>query len=161
MKFIACSVKVVAYVTRKRNCEGTKLTLTFAAVDNKTPITNEELGAHQMNITRVQVHVLHRPGSLKALADVVFEGPCEEIPGTPCCFKVIGFQVREDKDGCTFVTMPYREREFSIGNGQAETQRINVAHPLNKPTRVYLETKIIDEYERVLNLIASKEPTTP
>jgi DNA-binding cell septation regulator SpoVG len=104
-----------------------------------------------MNITKVQVHVLYKPGSLKALADVILDDD----------FKVVGFQIREDSNGCTFVTMPFRERDFILGNGQSENRRINVAHPLNKPTQIYLETKIIDEYERVLNLIASKRTTTP
>jgi DNA-binding cell septation regulator SpoVG len=89
-----------------------------------------------MNITRVQVHVMDQPNSVKAFADIIIDDE----------FIVRGLAIREDREGYAFVTMPYKIKN--------ET-RFDVAHPINEPCRKYIEGKVIDEYERVLNVIAA------
>ncbi len=99
-----------------------------------------------MNITRVQIHVNPPGNSVKAWADIIIDND----------FIVKGLAVREDRQGCAFVTMPYRIKD--IGNG---TQRFDTAYPINEKTRQYIETKVIDEYEIVLNKIANRPQQVP
>ena len=93
-----------------------------------------------MNITRVQVHVMDQPNKIKAFADIIIDDE----------FIVRGLAIREDHEGFAFVTMPYKIKN--------ET-RFDIAHPINEPCRKYIEGKVLDEYERVLNVLASHKPT--
>ena len=93
-----------------------------------------------MNITRVQVHVNAPDNKVKAFADIIIDDE----------FIVKGLAVREDREGCAFVTMPFRIKN---------EQRMDIAYPIREPCRKYIEDRVIDEYERVLNIIAnSKRP---
>ena len=91
-----------------------------------------------MNITRVQIHILRGDptNKVKAYADILLDDE----------FIIKGLAVREDQEGYTFVTMPYR---------MVEGTRLDIAHPLKESCRQYIETRVLDEYEVVLNKITS------
>jgi DNA-binding cell septation regulator SpoVG len=91
-----------------------------------------------MNITRVQVHVNKPDNPVKAWADIIID---EE-------FIIKGLQVRTDRDGFAFVTMPFRLKE--IDHDQV---RQDIAHPIKESCRKYIITKVLDAYENVLNRI--------
>ena len=99
-----------------------------------------------MNITRVQVHLLRGDptNKVKAYADIIIDDE----------FIVRGLAIREDQEGFSFVTMPYRMKEIP----GSTPQRMDMAHPINEPCRRYIEGKVLDEYENVLNKIAGQGP---
>jgi DNA-binding cell septation regulator SpoVG len=99
-----------------------------------------------MNITRVQIYIMKTPGSIKAMADIILDDD----------FIVRGLAIREDREGFAFVTMPFRLKEIDH-----DLKRQDIAHPLNEKCRKYLQTAVLDEYERVLNLKAPHETTRP
>ena len=90
-----------------------------------------------MNITRVQIHLNHGdPPKVKAWADIL-DGE----------FIVKGLAIREDaKEGYCFVTMPYKMRTTNH-----DEVRQDMAHPITEPCRKYIEDRVLDEYEDVLN----------
>lgn len=96
-----------------------------------------------MNITQVQIH-LNRgdPPKVKAWADIIIDHE----------FIVKGLTIREDaKEGYCFVTMPYKMRVTNH-----DEVRQDIAHPITEPCRKYIEDKVLDEYEAILNKMESK-----
>lgn len=84
-----------------------------------------------MEITDVRI-TLNRGGKVKAFAQIVIDG----------CFLVGDIRVAEGKEGTLLVNMPTRR----LRNGSFR----EVAHPLNTETRRRLESRILAEYERVV-----------
>jgi len=101
-----------------------------------------------MNITRVQIHLNHGTASrVKAWADIIVD---EE-------FIVKGLAIREDaKEGYCFVTMPYKMRTTNH-----DEVRQDMAHPITEPCRKYIEDKVLDEYDAVMNKITDSSPPIP
>lgn len=96
-----------------------------------------------MNITRVQVHINRsQENPVKAWADIVIDDE----------FIVKGLQIRLDNEGYAFVTMPFRVKE--INNDQV---RLDIAHPIKESCRRFIQDKVLDAYEDVLNMKENKE----
>ena len=90
-----------------------------------------------MNITKVQIHVLKEKNkTVVGYADIIIDGE----------FIVRSIVIRENDKNETYVTMPCQ-----IHNDI----RRDIAHPITEPCRVYVENTILDEYELVLNRMAS------
>jgi stage V sporulation protein G len=83
-----------------------------------------------MEITEVKVFPI-REEKLKAFVSIVFDG----------CFMVNDIKVIRGKDGL-FISMPSRRKK----SGEFK----DVAHPLNSETRAEIESRVLDEYERML-----------
>ena len=81
-----------------------------------------------MRITEYKVR-LWNDQRLQALVTVVFEG----------CFVVRNIKVIEGRDGKLFVAMPSRR----LPDGKY----VDIAHPINREFRGYLEKTILDAYE--------------
>jgi DNA-binding cell septation regulator SpoVG len=97
----------------------------------------------KMNITRVQVHINRsQENPVKAWADIVIDDE----------FIVKGLQIRLDNEGYAFVTMPFRVKE--INNDQV---RLDIAHPIKESCRRFIQDKVLDAYEDVLNMKENKE----
>jgi DNA-binding cell septation regulator SpoVG len=97
-----------------------------------------------MNITQIQIHLNHGTTSrVKAWADIILDDE----------FIVKGLAIREDaKEHYCFVTMPYKMR---VANH--DEVREDVAHPIRESCRKYVEDKVLDEYEAVLNRPSSQK----
>ena len=83
-----------------------------------------------MEITEVKVFPIQEE-KLKAFVSIVFDQ----------CFMVNDIKIIQGRDGL-FISMPSRKKK----NGEFK----DVAHPLNNETRRMIETKVLAEYERVL-----------
>ena len=86
-----------------------------------------------MEITEVKVFPAKDDGRLKAYATIVFEN----------AFIIRDLKVIEGHKGL-FVSMPSRKRKDGTFR--------DVVHPLNPETRRLIEERIIDEYNRVIEL---------
>ena len=83
-----------------------------------------------MNITEVKVHPVDQD-KLKAYVSIVLDN----------CFLVSDIKVISGPSGL-FVSMPSKRKK----TGEFK----DVAHPLNRETRQWMEEKILGEYERAL-----------
>jgi len=90
-----------------------------------------------MNITEVKVHPVDQD-KLKAYVSIVLDN----------CFLVSDIKVISGPSGL-FVSMPSKRKK----TGEFK----DVAHPLNRETRQWMEEKILGEYERALQV--RPEPT--
>ncbi len=86
-----------------------------------------------MNITDIRIRKVAADGKLKAYVTVTFDD----------CFVVHNVKVIEGKNGA-FIAMPSRKTK----TGEYK----DVAHPINSDFRGSLQTKILDEYQRVEGL---------
>jgi len=106
-----------------------------------------------MNITRVQIHLIRGSpqNKLKAFADIIIDDE----------FIIKGLAIREDAEGYSFVTMPFKLRPATEKDNarrvmrQGNEVREDVAHPISEDCRRYIQTKVLDAYEDVLNKIAT------
>ena|SRR5258706_10238180 len=89
-----------------------------------------------MNITEVKVHPVDQE-KLRAYVSIVFDS----------CFLVSDIKVISGPTGL-FVSMPSKRKK----TGEFK----DIAHPLNRETRQWMEEKILNEYERALK--ARPEP---
>jgi len=86
-----------------------------------------------IRITEVRIHLLENSLSkLKAYANITFDD----------CFVVHGIKVIEGDRGL-FIGMPRRKKQ----NGASQ----DIAHPINKETRSFIEAKIVEAYEHALH----------
>lgn len=86
-----------------------------------------------MKITSVSVHkVTEDKGRMKGIATVVLDD----------CFKIKGIRIIE-KDSKLMLAMPSRKNK----NNENE----DVAHPLNKETRLMFEEAILTEFNKINN----------
>ena len=83
-----------------------------------------------MNITEVKVHPVDQE-KLKAYVSIVFDN----------CFLVSDIKVISGPTGL-FVSMPSKRKK----TGEFK----DIAHPLNRETRQWMEEKILNEYDRAL-----------
>jgi stage V sporulation protein G len=87
-----------------------------------------------MEVTRVEIKLNREEHSkVKAFCTVTFDGT----------FIIKNIVIIKDEDGCHFINYPYK----LVKNGDA----LSVAHPLTKEYGKYVEDKVLDEYEKVLN----------
>ncbi|HKB70743.1 MAG TPA: septation regulator SpoVG [Thermoanaerobaculia bacterium] len=84
-----------------------------------------------MDITEIKVHPVDQD-KLKAYVSIVLDD----------CFLVSDIKVIAGPSGL-FVSMPSKRKK----TGEFK----DVAHPLNRETRQWMEQKILGEYDRVLN----------
>jgi DNA-binding cell septation regulator SpoVG len=92
-----------------------------------------------MNITKVQIKLNRGTTSkAKAWADIIFDDE----------FIVKGLAIRENAQGEHYITMPYKVREENH-----DQIRQDMAHPIRENCRKYIEERVLDEYEDVLNKI--------
>jgi stage V sporulation protein G len=94
-----------------------------------------------MNITEVKVHPVDQE-KLKAYVSVVFDN----------CFLVSDIKVISGPAGL-FVSMPSKRKK----TGEFK----DIAHPLNRETRQWMEEKILSEYERALKARPAPEAAPP
>lgn len=85
-----------------------------------------------MNITEVRI-TLRNEDKLKAFASITFDD----------CFVVRGLKVINGSQGY-FVSMPSRKRK----DGSYQ----DIAHPINNDMRKEIEEKVLDAFEKELNL---------
>lgn len=102
--------------------------------DSKAVMTPHH-DSHELEITEVRV-TLQDEGALRAFATITFND----------CFVVRGLKVIEGAKGC-FVAMPSRQRRD--GSHQ------DIAHPINRGFRAYLEEVVLGAYEAELGLPAA------
>jgi len=81
-----------------------------------------------MEITEIRI-ALRDDNKLKAFASITLDN----------CFVIRGLKIIEGAKG-TFVAMPSRKRP----DGTYQ----DIAHPINNETRSWMESKIIDEYNK-------------
>lgn len=91
-----------------------------------------------MDITEVKVFPVSEE-KLKAFVSIVFDQ----------CFMVNDIKIIQGRQGL-FISMPSRRKK----NGEFK----DVAHPLNNDTRRFIEERILDEYERVLEARGEPAP---
>jgi stage V sporulation protein G len=91
-----------------------------------------------VNITEVKVHPVDQD-KLKAYVSIVLDN----------CFLVSDIKVISGPSGL-FVSMPSKRKK----TGEFK----DVAHPLNRETRQWMEEKILGEYERTLSGRTPMEP---
>jgi stage V sporulation protein G len=84
-----------------------------------------------MEITDIKVKKVNADGKLKAYVSLTFDN----------CFVVHNLKVIEGKDGI-FVAMPNRKTK----KGEFK----DIAHPINSECRNFIQTRIIDEYNKAL-----------
>jgi len=84
-----------------------------------------------MEITDIRVKKVAAEGKMKAIVSITFDN----------AFVVHDIKVIEGLDKL-FTAMPSRKN--------AENEYKDIAHPINKEMRDYIEKKILDEYERVM-----------
>jgi stage V sporulation protein G len=92
-----------------------------------------------MNITQVKVFPVAEE-KLKAFVSIVIDG----------CFLVADLKVIQGPNGL-FISMPSKRKK----NGDFK----DVAHPLNRETREWMEKRILEEYEKVR--LAAPAPSVP
>jgi stage V sporulation protein G len=83
-----------------------------------------------MEITEVKVYPVKDEGKLKAYATMVFDNE----------FIVRDMKIIQSVDGSLFVSMPSRKKRDGTFK--------DVAHPLKQDTRLKIERRIIEEYEK-------------
>ena len=83
-----------------------------------------------MDITDIRIRKVAADGKLKAYVTVTFDD----------CFVVHNVKVIEGKNGA-FIAMPSRKTK----TGEYK----DVAHPINSEFRGHLQTRILEEYEKV------------
>ena len=86
-----------------------------------------------MNITDIRIRKVAADGKLKAYVTVTFDD----------CFVVHNVKVIEGKNGA-FIAMPSRKTK----TGEYK----DVAHPINSDFRGLLQTRILEEYQKVEDL---------
>ena len=86
-----------------------------------------------MDITDIRIRKVAADGKLKAYVTVTFDD----------CFVVHNVKVIEGKNGA-FIAMPSRKTK----TGEYK----DVAHPINSDFRGLLQTRILEEYQKVENL---------
>lgn len=84
-----------------------------------------------MEITNVNLRLSKKDGVIKAIASITIDA----------CFVVHDVKVLEGESGL-FIAMPSKKM-------QDDTYK-DVAHPINRETRKYVESAVIGEYNRVL-----------
>lgn len=85
-----------------------------------------------LNITDVRVHLRNSEDSkLKAIASITIDE----------CFVVHEIRIIEGTNGC-FVAMPSRKNK--------EGEFKDIAHPIDTPTREFLDKTILDAYEKAV-----------
>ena len=90
-----------------------------------------------MEITKVQISLHKNPDSkVRAFCSIVFDD----------VFIVKRLVIIQNASGEHFVNMP---------NWMHNGEQINVAFPLNDAFRQYIENRVLDEYEIILNKIAN------
>jgi DNA-binding cell septation regulator SpoVG len=99
-----------------------------------------------MEITKVQVHIVRDNPELKTKVKAFCDIILDDI------FIVKGLAVREDHEGYSFVTMPYRMKDGV---------RIDIAHPIKEKCRQQIEKAVLDEYENALNKMATNFDKMP
>ena len=87
-----------------------------------------------MEITEVRVRLLGREGKLRGFASITLDD----------CFVVRDIRIIDSMDGL-FVSMPHKRRRDGTW--------VDVAHPIDSATRERIENRILDEYERQLDLV--------
>ena len=94
-----------------------------------------------MNITKVQIHpFISDKSPVQAYVDIIIDE-----------FFIIRSMaiVKNKEEQYYYVTYPFRVQK----NGTKQ----DIAHPLNNETRLYIENKVLDEYEIFLNQKASSK----
>ncbi len=85
-----------------------------------------------IRITEVRIHLLEDSQSkLKAYANITFDD----------CFVIHGIKVIEGDRGL-FIGMPRRKKQ----DGTSQ----DIAHPINKETREFIEARIIEAYHHAM-----------
>ena len=90
-----------------------------------------------MQITDIRIRLLNSEGRLKAFVSVTFDD----------CFVVHDMKIIE-KPERLFVAMPSRPKP-------SPGEFADVAHPINKETREWLEQAILDEYIKLMSTVDS------
>jgi len=96
-----------------------------------------------IRITEVRIHLLEEPTTnLKAYANVTFDD----------CFVIHGIKVIQGDKGL-FIGMPRRKKR----DGASQ----DIAHPINKETREFIQKTVIDAYHRALEHgpVSANEPS--
>jgi len=93
-----------------------------------------------MEITDIRIKKVNTEGKLKAYVTVTFDD----------CFVVHNLKIISGKAG-TFIAMPSRRTK----TGEYK----DIAHPINSAFRQSIQTRIIDEYNRIKDQAGSEEAT--
>jgi stage V sporulation protein G len=93
-----------------------------------------------MEITDIRIKQVNTEGKLKAYVTVTFDD----------CFVVHNLKIIAGKAG-TFIAMPSRRTR----TGEYK----DIAHPINSAFRQSMQTRIIEEYNRVKDQAAAEEAT--
>ncbi len=93
-----------------------------------------------MEITEIRVFPVNEE-KLKAYVTITFDG----------CFVVRDLKVIQGNGGL-FVAMPAKRRKDGTFK--------DIAHPLNAPTREWMERRILEEYERELERVGGRPTGT-
>lgn len=91
-----------------------------------------------MDITDIRIKQVSTAGKLKAYVTVTFDD----------CFVVHNLKIIAGKAG-TFIAMPSRKTK----TGEYK----DIAHPINSDFRKQIQTRIIDEYERVKDEVGPEQ----
>lgn len=93
-----------------------------------------------MEVTDIRIKKVNTEGKLKAYVTVTFDD----------CFVVHNLKIISGKAG-TFIAMPSRRTK----TGEYK----DIAHPINSAFRQSIQTRIIDEYNRIKDQAGSEEAT--
>jgi stage V sporulation protein G len=93
-----------------------------------------------MEITDIRIKKVNTVGKLKAYVTVTFDD----------CFVVHNLKIIAGKAG-TFIAMPSRRTK----TGEYK----DIAHPINSAFRQSIQTRIIEEYNRVKDQVTGEEAT--
>jgi stage V sporulation protein G len=93
-----------------------------------------------MEITDIRIKKVNTEGKLKAYVTVTFDD----------CFVVHNLKIISGKAG-TFIAMPSRRTK----TGEYK----DIAHPINSAFRQSIQTRIIDEYNRIKDQVGPEEAT--
>jgi len=93
-----------------------------------------------MEITDIRIKKVNTEGKLKAYVTVTFDD----------CFVVHNLKIISGKAG-TFIAMPSRRTK----TGEYK----DIAHPINSAFRQSIQTRIIDEYNRIKDETGGEEAT--
>ena len=93
-----------------------------------------------MEITDIRIKKVNTEGKLKAYVTVTFDD----------CFVVHNLKIISGKAG-TFIAMPSRRTK----TGEYK----DIAHPINSAFRQSIQTRIIDEYNRIKDQAEGEEAT--
>lgn len=83
-----------------------------------------------MEITDVNVHIMRRKGVIRGVASITIDG----------CFVVRDIKILSGSEGL-FIAMPSRK----LPDGTYK----DIAHPINKETRMKIQDKVFEKYEEV------------